>query len=59
MDILQQFVDIFQPPFELPPHRTHDHAILLKENALIPNIRPYRYHHYQKAEMENIIEEML
>jgi len=31
----------------------------LKENSEIPNIRPYIYPHYQKAEFEKIIAEML
>jgi len=51
--------DVFQAPSGLPLPRSHDHAIMLKEKADIPNIRPYRYPHYQKAEMEKIIEEML
>jgi len=59
MMILQQFNDVFQAPSRLPPPRSHDHAIMLKEKVDIPNIRPYRYPHYQKAEMEKIIEEML
>ncbi|XP_072088087.1 uncharacterized protein [Arachis hypogaea] len=44
--ILQQFEDVFQSPYSLPPQRTHDHAIVLKDGVEIPNIRPYRYPHY-------------
>ncbi|XP_057747483.1 uncharacterized protein LOC130966679 [Arachis stenosperma] len=57
--ILQQFKDVFQSSYSLPPQRTHDHAIVLKDSVEIPNIRPYRYPHYQKAEIEKIINEML
>ncbi|XP_072054839.1 uncharacterized protein [Arachis hypogaea] len=57
--ILQQFEDVFQSPYGLPPQRTHNHAIVLKDSAEIPNIRPYRYPHYQKAEIKKIIDEML
>ena len=57
--LLQEFSDIFQLPQGLPPKRDHDHAILLKEGAEIPNIRPYRYPHYQKNEIEKIVSEML
>ncbi|KAF7810565.1 Transposon Tf2-12 polyprotein [Senna tora] len=39
----------------LPPLRSRDHAILIKEGAQPPNIRPYRYAHSQKTEIENKI----
>jgi len=56
--LLEQFEDIFQTPFGLPPKRSQDHVITLKEAADIPNIRPYRYPHYQKTEIEKVIDEM-
>jgi len=59
LELLQQFDDIFQEPSGLPLSRPHDHTIPFKENSAIPNIRPYRYPHYQKAEFEKIIAEML
>lgn len=37
--ILEDFSDVFQEPKGLPPSRRHDHAIVLKEGAEIPNIR--------------------
>lgn len=57
--LLEQFDDVFQAPQGLPPKRDYDHAIVLKEGAQIPNIRPYRYPYYQKNEIENIVKEML
>jgi len=39
LTLLQQFEDIFQTPPGLPPQRTHDHAIVLRENAEVPNIK--------------------
>ena len=47
LTLLQKFEDIFQTPCGLPPQRTHDHAIVLRENAEgVPKIRPYQYPHY-------------
>ncbi|KAF7836177.1 Retrovirus-related Pol polyprotein from transposon 17.6 [Senna tora] len=38
----------------LPPHRSRDHAIIIREGEQPPNIRPYRYPHSQKAEIEKL-----
>ncbi|XP_060203103.1 uncharacterized protein LOC132631549 [Lycium barbarum] len=60
---LQQLLDEFGTLFEelkrLPPSRSHDHAIRFKQGSNPPNIRPYRYPHYQKNEIERIVREML
>ena len=50
---------IFQTLPSLPPHRSHDHAITLQVGAGIPNLRPYHYPHYQKSEIEELVQEML
>ena len=57
--VLEQFEQVFHPLPGLPPTRNRDHAITLKEGADIPNIRPYRYPHYQKTEIEKLVREML
>lgn len=57
--ILQQFASVFQEPQELPPFRTQDHHIRLKEGSQPMNIRPYRYPYVQKEEIEKIVKEML
>lgn len=41
--ILEAYEDVFQETSGLPPKREHDHAIVLKEGAPIPNIRPYSH----------------
>ena len=56
---MDAFDDIFQVPAGLPLRREQDYAITLREGAEIPHIRPYRYPHYQKNEIEKIIDEML
>lgn len=58
-DLLQNFQDLFEEPQQLPPPRTHDHAIVLKEGTDAINVRPYRYPAIQKNEIEKIIQEML
>ncbi|XP_071924436.1 uncharacterized protein [Coffea arabica] len=58
-ELLMQFKDIFEEPSELPPHRGHDHQIILKEGTVPVNLRPYRYHVFQKNEIEKLIQEML
>lgn len=57
--ILEEYELVFQEPKGLPPPRRQDHAIRLKEGSNIPNIRPYRYPHYQKNEIERLVDDML
>ncbi|GAU47870.1 hypothetical protein TSUD_404410 [Trifolium subterraneum] len=58
-EILEEFEEVFNMPAGMPPTREHDHSIVLKPGATIPNIRPYRYPYYQKNEIEKIVKEML
>jgi hypothetical protein len=58
-EIIEEFAEVFNMPSGLPPIREHDHAILLKPDANIPNLRPYRYPYYQKNEIEKIVKEMM
>ena len=57
--LLGEFGDICKLPAGLPPPREHDHAINLKEGVAILHVRPYSYPHFQKNEIEKIIDEML
>lgn len=50
--ILQTYQDLFATPIDLPPSRSHDHKIILKEGTSLINIRPYRYPTIQKDEIE-------
>ena len=57
--LLERFGPLFQVPTTLPPHRIIDHRIHLLPNTKPVNVRPYRYPHYQKGEMEKLVKEML
>ncbi|GJZ75395.1 hypothetical protein Tco_0639860 [Tanacetum coccineum] len=57
--LLVQCDSLFQVPTYLPPHRLIDHRIHLLPNTKPVNVRPYRYPHYQKGEMEKLVNEML
>ncbi|KAJ0028630.1 hypothetical protein Pint_35011 [Pistacia integerrima] len=57
--VLNDFHDVFSIPMGLPPNRTHNHKIPLFEGAQPTNVRPYRYPHFQKAEIEKIVKELL
>lgn len=57
--LLAEFQDVFQDPKKLPPHRTHDHHIKLKDEGATVNARPYRYPFIQKNEIEKMVQEML
>jgi hypothetical protein len=58
-DLLRQFQDVFAEPKGLPPVRSHDHKIVLKEESQPISVRPYRYPHYQKGEIEKIVHDLL
>ena len=51
-DILDEFADVFATPTELPPARAVDHEIPLKPNSQPFKMKPYRYPHSQKGEIE-------
>ncbi|XP_042964611.1 uncharacterized protein LOC122298826 [Carya illinoinensis] len=57
--VLEEFADVFEEPVGLPPRREFDHPINLKEGASPVSVRPYRYPHYQKSEIEKIVHELL
>ena len=59
VELITEYQDIFEEPKKLPPHRVHDHKIILKEGAQPVNVRPYRYPALQKDVIEKIIGEML
>ncbi|XP_014522130.1 uncharacterized protein LOC106778660 [Vigna radiata var. radiata] len=59
LPILESNNDLFQDLVRLPPSRPYDHAIHLHEGAFIPNLRPYKYSHQQKNEIERLVKEML
>ena len=57
--LLAQYDDIFAAPTTLPPNRSLNHQIPLKPDAKPFKIRPYRYPHRQKTEIERQVKEML
>ena len=57
--VLASYGEVFQEFHELPPTQKQDHAIHLKEGVSIPNLRPYKYSHSQKNEIERFIGDML
>ena len=53
--LLNQYVDIFEDPRGLPPKRTIDHRILTLSGQKSINVRPYKYSHVQKEEIEKLV----
>ncbi|WVZ14999.1 hypothetical protein V8G54_012565, partial [Vigna mungo] len=50
---------LFSPPTTLPPSRYTDHSINLLPNTSPISVRPYRYPHFQKQEIEVQVQKML
>jgi len=46
--LLQEFNDLFVEPKSMPPHRSHDHHIVLKEGIPPVNVRPYSIRPYRR-----------
>ncbi|XP_041025452.1 uncharacterized protein LOC121265848 [Juglans microcarpa x Juglans regia] len=57
--LLKEFEDLFAEPVGLPPRREFNHPINLKDGVSPVSVRPYRYPHYQKTEIEKIVHELL
>lgn len=57
--LLGNFESVFQLPTKLPPSREIEHRITLKEGSDPINVRPYRYAHFQKEEIEKQVQAML
>ncbi|KAL4580133.1 hypothetical protein LXL04_016314 [Taraxacum kok-saghyz] len=58
-NLLQSFTHLFTPPQSLPSSRAQDHHIPTLPTAAPVNVKPYRYPHYQKEIMTNLIKDML
>ena len=56
--LLCRFTILFDVPIGLPPLKSHDHQIPLKDEHQIVKVRPYRYPAIQKTEIEKMIKEM-
>jgi hypothetical protein len=57
--LLQHYASIFSEPKHLPPPRFTDHQIPLPPTAAPVNVRPYRYPHSQKLEIETQVQKLL
>lgn len=57
--LLHTYREIFQIPKGLPPNRELSHEILLKEGAQPVKVKPYRYPHSQKEQIEKMVQDML
>lgn len=58
-ELLRYYQDIFQELRSLPPHREHDHGIVIKPKAQLVNVRPYRYATTQKTIIKEMVRDML
>ncbi|KAK8949488.1 hypothetical protein KSP39_PZI005271 [Platanthera zijinensis] len=57
-DLLVEFANIFSTSPGLPPVRTTDHLIVLQPSSATVSVRPYRYGHTQKDEIERLVRDM-
>lgn len=57
--VLDEFKYIFAKPTSLPPNQVIDHRINLKADATPVNVRPCKYSHTQKDEIEKLVNKML
>ncbi|PRQ45269.1 putative retrotransposon gag domain, aspartic peptidase domain-containing protein [Rosa chinensis] len=57
--LLPHYEDVFSPPVDLLPKRAIDHRMTLLPNSGPMNMRPYRYAHSQKTDLDAQVQEML
>lgn len=57
--LLHRYDHLFHPPSRLPPPQQVVHRITLKPSTAPVSVRPYRYPHFQKNEIERQVSELL
>jgi hypothetical protein len=57
--LLDRFSHLFAEPTTLPPQRSPDHQIAVLPDCAPTNVRPYRYVHIQKDEIEQTVKALL
>lgn len=57
--LLVRYKGVFAKPTGLPPERAQNHAIPLLDDSNPVKVKPYRYLHSQKAQIEQMVSEML
>ena len=57
--VLHTYKVVFDTPSSLPPQRSHDHSIPLLKGSQPVKVKPYRYPHSQKEEIERLVLGML
>lgn len=57
--LLHTYATVFAVPTTLPPQRVQGHAIPLQQGSGPIKVRPYRYPHTQKEQIEKMVQEML
>ncbi|XP_061344471.1 uncharacterized protein LOC133290408 [Gastrolobium bilobum] len=58
-EVLMKYHRVFEVPRSLPPSSEIDHSIHLIEGSKPVNVKPYRYPHFQKAEIEKQVKELM
>lgn len=57
-EVLEQYSEVFGEPSSLLPHMATDHRIELLPGSRPVSVRPYRYGHLQKDEIEKLVNDM-
>ncbi|WVZ04461.1 hypothetical protein V8G54_025267 [Vigna mungo] len=57
--LLHTYKGIFAKPVGLPPSRSQDHKIPLLQGSAAVKVRPYKYPHSKKQQIEIMVKEML
>ena len=59
-DLIQKHKKVFQDlPMEIPPQRRIEHIIEVKPGSNPVKVRPYRYPHHHKIEIERLVQDLL
>nr|GEV33763.1 reverse transcriptase [Tanacetum cinerariifolium] len=57
--LLEEYADVFEEPKTLPPHRSFDHQIPLRDGDVDVKVRPCRYPPAQKDVIKTMVKELL